>query len=144
MNIYIGADHRGFALKEQITAMLEHSDQRVTDCGADMYIPDDDYPDYARAVAERVAADPDGRGILICGSGAGICIAANKVRGIRAALGFDVEQVRAAVSDDHANILCLAADYGNDDRALGMADTFLATTWSDEVRHMRRVAKIED
>ena len=143
MTIHLGADHRGFTRKEQIKALLVHEAATVIDHGAASLVPEDDYPDYAHAVAAAVAAEPESRGIIVCGSGAGVCMAANRHDGVRAVLGFDTEQVRAAAADDHANILCLSADYGEDDDALILVETFLGTSWDTDPRHERRVAKIE-
>ncbi|MDP3004092.1 MAG: RpiB/LacA/LacB family sugar-phosphate isomerase, partial [Candidatus Azambacteria bacterium] len=110
--IYIGADHRGYKLKETLKIYLKELNCNFEDSGAKELIPDDDYPDYALVVAKKVAESPDeNRGILICGSGVGVDIVANKIRNIRSALCFDVKQAQMSRSDDNANILSLSADF---------------------------------
>lgn len=149
MKIYIGADHRGFALKEELKRYLVSGGYAVFDCGADAYDEHDDYPDVARAVAEQVSRAPDAhdapdaRGILICGSGAGVAIAANKIRGIRAATVHDARQARMVRADEDLNVCALPADFIDTARAKEIIDAFLTTPFSNEDRHMRRIAKIE-
>ncbi len=142
ITIYIGAAHRGFARKEHIKTWLVRNGYHVVDCGASVYDADDDYPDYAQAVARRVAIDTNARGIVICGSGVGVCIAANKIDGIRAGLALSPAHVRDATQHDHLNMLCLSADYMTDDEANACVRAFLETCYSQEERHVRRVKKI--
>ncbi len=143
--IYLGSDHRGFELKEKIKRLLAGWNYEFEDCGAFEYNKDDDYPDFAKAVAEKVAADDGNKGILICGSGIGIAIAANKIKGIRAGTAASSEQVRASVNDEDLNILCLSADYLPDAEvaAREIIKIFLETKFSGEERHVRRVDKIK-
>ncbi|MBI2676812.1 MAG: RpiB/LacA/LacB family sugar-phosphate isomerase [Candidatus Yanofskybacteria bacterium] len=159
--IYLGADHRGFELKEKAKQWLSELGYQYEDCGAFVYDKDDDYPDFARAVAEKVHQGSTlmDRGILICGSGIGVCIAANKIKGIRAGTAASPEQVKASVNDEDLNILCLSADYlpnadlpasrlGSRPWQAGVAakeiiKTFLETKFSGEERHKRRIDKIE-
>lgn len=143
MKIYIGADHRGFALKEVLKGYLSSGGYDVFDCGADTYDENDDYPDVARAVADAVGRAPDARGILMCGSGAGVAIAANKIHGIRAATVHDARQARMVRVDDDANVCALPADFIDAARAKEIVDAFLMTPFSNEDRHVRRIAKIE-
>lgn len=143
MKIYIGADHRGFALKEALKKFLAQQAHEVVDVGNAIYNAGDDYPDYARAVAEKVVTDADSRGIVICGSGAGVAITANKVRGVRAATIADPRQARMARADEDINVLALAADFMDKQRAEEIAEAFLATEFSGAERHVRRLAKIE-
>ena len=143
MTIYIGADHRGFALKEYIKNYLSAEGRAVTDCGNAVYDKDDDYPDFAKIVAERVANEAGAKGIVLCGSGNGVAIVANKARGIRAAVAMTVEQARAARSDEDANIIALGADYINEEQAQDIIEAFLSTPFLGEERHMRRIGKIE-
>ncbi|MCX6731504.1 MAG: RpiB/LacA/LacB family sugar-phosphate isomerase, partial [Candidatus Parcubacteria bacterium] len=103
-----------------------------------------DYPDFAKAVAERVAENPENRGILICGSGVGIAVSANKIRGVRAGTILKPEQVRAAVNDEDLNILSLSADFLSENEAKEIVRTFLGTKFSNEERHNRRILKIEN
>jgi len=144
MHIYIGADHRGFARKEALTRHLTAQGHKVIDCGAASLDPSDDYPDYAQAVARRVVTDADARGIVVCGSGAGVCIAANKVSGVRAGLALEPAQVCDATAHDHLTVLCLSADYMTRDAAVACVEAFLATPHAKEERHERRVAQITD
>ncbi len=143
MTIYIGADHRGFALKEYIKQYLAGEGHVVHDCGNTAYDESDDYPDFAKQVAEGVAGELDARGIVLCGSGNGVAIVANKIRGIRAAVALTVEQARRARSDEDANIVALAADYTNEEQAREIIEAFLSTPFLGEERHMRRIGKIE-
>lgn len=143
MTIYIGADHRGFAIKEYIKNYLAGEGRAVTDCGNTVHDEADDYPDFAKAVAERVVSEAGAKGILMCGSGNGVAIVANKVHGIRAAVALTAEQARMARSDEDANIVALAADYTNEEQAREIIEAFLSTPFLDEERHMRRIGKIE-
>lgn len=143
MTIYIGADHRGFALKEYIKNYLAAEGRAIVDCGNAMHDENDDYPDFAHAVAERVANEAGAKGILLCGSGNGVAIAANKTRGIRAAVAMTEGQARAARSDENANVIALAADYTEQDEARDIIEAFLSTPFLDAERHMRRIGKIE-
>lgn len=143
MTIYIGADHRGFALKEYIKKYLSVEGRAVVDCGNGEHDDSDDYPDFARAVAERVANEAGAKGIIICGSGNGVAIAANKTRGIRAAVAMTEAQARAARSDEDANVIAIAADYTEHDEAREIIEAFLSTPFLGEERHMRRIGKIE-
>ena len=143
MTIYIAADHRGFALKEYIQKYLARAGHAVEDCGNTIEDSNDDYPDFARAVAERVAGEAGTKGIILCGSGNGVAIVANKTRGIRAAVAMTAEQARRTRSDEDANILALAADYTSEEQAREIIEAFLSTPFLDEERHMRRIGKIE-
>lgn len=143
MHIALGADHRGFALKELLKVHLLARSFSVEDLGAATLIPDDDYPDLAVAVARWVAEMPEERrGILMCGSGAGMAVAANKLPRIRATLVTSVEIARASRHDDDVNILVLPADYMDEIHAKTIVDTWLATPFSGEERHRRRIEKI--
>ena len=143
MTIYIGADHRGFALKEYIQKYLSDAGHAVEDCGNTIEDSNDDYPDFARAVAERVAGEAGTKGIILCGSGNGVAIVANKTRGIRAAVAMTAEQARRTRSDEDANIITLAADYVTEEQAREIIEAFLSTPFLDEERHLRRIGKIE-
>lgn len=144
MLIYFGADHRGFALKEQLKPFVQNMGYEVADLGAKTENPDDDYPDYAIAVAGEIAAAPTERkGILICGSGAGMAITANKFRGVRAAHSSSNDEAYAARHDDDANILVIAADFTKPELAQSMAKVFLMTEFGTEEKYARRLKKIE-
>lgn len=141
--IYIGADHRGFKMKEKLVALLSEKKYPVFDVGAFSYDPADDYPDFAEEVAKKVSEMPeDSAGILICGSGAGVCVTANKFKNIRATMAITAEQAMAARSDDHVNVLCLASDYTTEEGAAQIAVGWLNTSFSEEDRHLRRLRKI--
>jgi len=141
--IYIGADHRGYKLKETLKIYLKELGLVCEDLGATELIPDDDYPDYALAVAQKVAGNPDENlGILICGSGVGVDIVANKIENIRSALCFDVEQAKTSRNDDNTNILSLPADFISEDLAKEIVKIWLETPFSGDERHARRIEKI--
>lgn len=141
--IYIAADHRGFRLKEEIKKWLETELYEFRDLGAYEYDKEDDYPLYAIKIGETVIKE-NARGILICGSGAGASIAANKVKGIRAGLCTSVRQAASARSDDNINLLCLSADWVSVEDNQKITDTFLKTPFSSEERHIRRINQIKD
>lgn len=141
--LYIGADHRGYNLKEKIKEYLTSQNMPFEDLGALRYEEDDDYPDFSALVAEKVAEKPEeNRGILLCGSGAGVCIAANKFKNIRAALAYNLEMAKAMRNDDDVNILCLASDYIDAKNAAAIISIWLATHFSGEQRYSRRIQKI--
>ena len=142
MTIYIAADHRGFNLKNHLQNYLLALDYQVEDLGAARLTPDDDYPDYAFPLAQKVAQDKDSRGIIICGSGVGVDIAANKVKGVRCGLGFSEKQVAASRRDDDINILALAADYVTPEKAEQLVTAFLNTQFDPQPAHKRRLNKI--
>ncbi len=143
MTIYIGADHRGYAMKEGLVAWLREQGHDVHDMGATEYSENDDYPDYAHIVAKEVAEDTQSRGILLCGSGTGIAVAANKIAGVRAALIHDEKIAKVARNDDDINVLALGADYIPLADAKKVITAFLETNFSGEERHVRRIEKIE-
>lgn len=141
--IYIGADHRGYHLKEIIKEHLDELGYEYEDVGAHHLDETDDYPVYALQVAKKIH-DPDDRGIVICGTGVGVDEVANKVDGIRAGLAINKQQIRAARHDDDINVLALAADHTSDEEAKDIVDIFLETGFSGEDRHKRRIHQIED
>lgn len=145
MVIYIGADHRGFALKHEIFEMIKNEGYQVVDVGNTVLDENDDYPDFAAAVAEKVSRDTENaKGILICGSGVGVCVTANKFPKIRAALVASSDQAFDSKNDDNANVLCLGANYFEDnEKPKKIVMTWLQTPFSEEQKHTRRVLKIE-
>jgi ribose 5-phosphate isomerase B len=146
MKIFIGADHGGYNLKETLKAYLAGKGHEIEDMGAHTLDPADDYPDFGFAVAEKVSQNPQSRGILLCRSGNGIAIAANKVKGIRAALAWNSEIARKATEEDNTNVLALPADYITEEQATEMADAFLTANFplpERAERDQRRIAKIE-
>jgi ribose 5-phosphate isomerase B len=144
MTIYIGADHRGFELKNQLINWLTESGHHAEDLGAIEHTLRDDYTDYAAAVAIKVAQETGNRGIVICGSGAGVDITCNKINGIRSVLGFNIEQVKAARNDDNVNILSLASDFTLFEDAKILVETFLNTAYDPTDNHARRIEKIKN
>ncbi|MCZ7533535.1 MAG: ribose 5-phosphate isomerase B [Acidimicrobiia bacterium] len=140
--IAIGGDHGGFALKEKLAFRLREQGFVVDDCGTDS-TEAVDYPDIAAAVAEKVASHASQVGIIIDGAGIGSSMAANKIRGVRAALCYDVSTAHNAREHNHANVLTLGAGLIGDALAWQITEEFLATPYG-EGRHARRVAKIDD
>lgn len=140
MRIALGADHAGFVLKEQLRRKLEAEGHQVIDEGT-RSADSCDYPDYARAVAQDVAEGRAERGLLVCSTGVGMSIAANKVAGIRAALGTSAEEVRLVRSHNDANVLTLGAKYLDPALAESLVEVFLSTGF-DGGRHSRRLEKI--
>ena len=140
--VYIGADHRGFYLKEKIKEWLTAREYEYRDLGAESYDQNDDYPDIAFKLGEKVLAD-GGKGILICGSGVGVCIAANKMKGVRAGVCLSEKQVFSGRNDDDMNILCLNSDLVNEEENQLIVKTFLETPFGSEERYIRRINKIK-
>ena len=143
MKVAIGADHAGFDLK---TVLVEHLISRgieVDDFGAFELVPTDDFVEYAHAVAKTVASGAHDRGILICSSGIGMSVAANKVRGIRAALCTTEHMAHLARSDNDANVLALGGGEIGPNLARSIVDTWLDTEFADKPRYVRRIGKLE-
>ena len=139
--IAIGADHGGYYLKKDMVAYLENI-YEIIDLGADIFDEQDDYPEFAEAVAQVVVSRKAERGILICGSGVGACIAANKIPGIRACLCHDIYSAHQGVEHDDMNILCLGARVVGIELAKELVDAFLNANYSGEERYQRRLEKI--
>jgi ribose 5-phosphate isomerase B len=144
MKIYIGADHRGYPLKEKLIKWLFDMEYPYQDLGAYHLDPHDDYTKYAEAVASLVAGNKDSYGVLLCGSGVGVDILANKFDGIRASIGKDVFQVEAGRNDDDMNTLVLAADFTEERDAKAMLIAFLETKFSGKARYERRLQEIRE
>lgn len=140
--LYIAADHAGFQMKEHIKRFLEEKGIRVKDLGALTYDKDDDYPDVAHALAKQVSSGAH-RGIALCGSGQGMCIAANKTKGVRAALAWNEKSARASRNDDNANVLCLGGRLLSKKTVEACVLAWLETPFSGLARHKRRIRKIE-
>ena len=141
MIIALGADHRGFCLKKPVINAIKSGDSDVLDLGTFDETPVD-YPDYAKSVAEALVNAQAQRGILICGSGVGACVAANKIAGIRACLCHDTYSAHQGVEHDDMNILCLGARIIGPELAAELVRTFLGARFSGEARHRRRLEKI--
>ena len=142
MRVGICADHGGFALKEELVAKLRAAGHEVVDFGAHAASPGDDYPDFVLPLARAVAAEEVERGIAICGSGVGACIAANKVTGVRAALVHDFFSAHQGVEDDDMNMVCMGGRVIGYYLAWDLIRAFLAARFTGEERFRRRLAKI--
>ena len=144
MRVAIGVDHGGFPLKGPIVDYLTMAGHEVLDLGAHNINPVDDYPDYAKAVGEAVLRGEAERGIIICGSGVGACVAANKLPGIRAGMCHDTYSAHQGVEHDNINVLCLGARVIGVVLALELVQAFIGATFSGEERHRRRLAKVAE
>ena len=142
MKIYIAADHAGFELKKRLVEYLAEAGLAVVDLGNKVFDPNDDYPDFILPLAQKVAQDEESKGIIIGRTGNGEAIAANKVKGIRAALCLNEKMAIKARQDNDANILSLGADFVDEAEAERVVDAFLKTPFSQKERHKRRLAKI--
>ncbi len=140
--IYLGADHAGWHLKEEIKKYLEELSKGYEDLGNTELDSQDDYPDFAFKVAEKTVKS-NGLGILFCATGIGMCMAANKIRGVRAALVWDEFTATQAKEHNNANIICLAGKVLDPETAKKIVRTWLDTDFSREERHIRRIEKIE-
>ncbi len=143
MRIVVGADHRGYRLKDEIAAALKRDGHEVLDVGAnsDRSV---DYPDYARAIGEAITDGRAERGVLVCGSGVGASIAANKVHGIRAALCHDTYSAHQGVEHDDMNVLCLGSRVVGSELALELMKAFLGARLQGEERYRRRLKKVAE
>jgi ribose 5-phosphate isomerase B len=142
MRIAIGADHGGFPLNERIIEELKRAGYEVIDFGTHDNSQPDDYPDYARLVGQSVQRGEAERGIIVCGSGVGACVAANKLKGVRACLCHDTYSAHQGVEHDDINVLCLGARIVGNELALELVRAFLGARFTNEERHIRRLAKI--
>jgi ribose 5-phosphate isomerase B len=142
MRIAVGADHAGTPLNETAIAELRRLGHDVVDLGTHDPSQPDDYPDYAAAVAEEVASGRCERGLLICGSGVGVSVAANKVAGIRAAMCHDIYSAHQGVEHDNMNVLCIGARVIGPQLMLDLVRAFLAARFTGEERHRRRLSKV--
>lgn len=147
MKIFLGADHNGFALKGRLSEYLQTRGYEVVDDGGTQLDPNDDFPQFAaKAVKDVLAAnDPDVRAILICGSGQGMCMAANRFKGIRASLAWNESEARAARNDDDSNVLCLAARETTDfDQVIAIVEVWLKTPFLGAERFTRRIKELDE
>lgn len=141
--IYIAADHAGFTLKEYLKRFLAKRAIRVEDLGAHSFKKTDDYPDYALPLAKKIARVKSARGILLCGSGQGVCIAANRVSGVRAVSAWNAKSAIASRRDDDANVLCLASRMLTRKQTEEIILSWLFTEFSGLARHKRRLKKLD-
>ncbi len=144
MRLGIAADHGGFELKGRLTAALQAAGYEVVDFGARDLVKDDDYPDFVVPLARAVAKREVARGLAICGSGVGACVAANKVSGVRAALITDPFSAHQGVEDDDMNVMCLGGRVSGYDLAWDLVRTFLSARFKGMERFKRRLAKISE
>ncbi len=140
MRIAMAADHAGFPFKAQVRARLNEQGHEVLDLGTVSTAPVD-YPDFAEAVGEALAASRAERGILICGSGVGVCVAANKIPGVRAGICHDCYSAHQGVEHDDINVLCLGARIVGPELMREIVDAFISARFSGEERHVRRLSK---
>lgn len=146
MQIFIGSDHNGFDLKRELVEALVRAGREVIDEGDEKLDPQDDFPQFAERVVQAMKAsgDPEARGILICGSGQGMCMAANRFRGIRASLIWNPQEARAARNDDDSNILCLPARSISMTDAVRITESWLATPFAGAARYKRRIRELDN
>src|SRR5437016_9678616 len=142
MIVAVGADHAGMPLKSTVVQANRDAGHEVLDCGAFKEEPGDDYPDFAAAVGRAVAEKRAIRGVLVCGSGVGASVAANKVRGVRAALCHDTFSAHQGVEDDDMNVLCVGARVVGPSLAAELVETFLRAKFSGAERHQRRLEMV--
>lgn len=145
MKIYIGADHNGYGLKSKLIDYLQRAGYEVLDEGDQQLDSEDDFPIFAGKVCTAVLSseDPDPRGILICGSGQGMCMAANRFKGIRASLCWDRQSAKEARNDDNANVLCLPAKVVECPEAHVVVETWLNTPYANAARFNRRLQEMD-
>jgi len=142
MKLGLGADHGGFEMKQQLAKLLTQEGHQVVDFGNSVYDPNDDYPDFAIPLARAVSRGDVERGILVCGSGVGASVAANKTPGVRAAVCHDDFSARQGVEDDHLNVLCFGGRTTGIAVAWDCTKNFLNAKYSGAERHRRRLAKV--
>jgi len=140
--LYIASDHGGYSLKKRIIRLvINELGQTIEDLGPTQYDEHDDYPDYAIPLAKKVVVNK-ARGILICRNGIGVCMVANKISDVRAGIGYNIASAESMRKDDDTNVLCLAADHLSEDFACAIVKRWLETEFSNEERHVRRLAKV--
>jgi ribose 5-phosphate isomerase B len=144
MRVYLASDHAGFELKNHLVEHLQKQGHDVVDVGPSVYDAEDDYPPFCLNAAARVVADPGSLGIVIGGSGNGEQIAANKVEGVRSALAWKVEIAELARQHNDANVLSIGARQHSPEEAASFADAFLATPFSGDPRHQRRIDQLAE
>ena len=142
LRIGVAADHGGYELKQYLETRLREAGHMVNDFGDHRVQPDDDYPDFVIPLARAVARGELDRGVAVCGSGVGACVAANKVAGVRACLIHENFSARQGVEDDNLNVICLGGLVVGHETAWGLVQTFLAARFSGAERHLRRLAKV--
>jgi ribose 5-phosphate isomerase B len=144
MKVFLGADHAGFEVKEKIKEFLKYNKIQYSDLGAKELVGDDDYPDFAFAVAEKVSGDKNSRGILFCSTGEGMEISANKVDGIRAITGYNIEAVELSRMHNDSNVICFGTNLTPINEIKTMIKKWLKTEFTGAIRHRRRLYKIKE
>ena len=142
MRISVAADHNGYELKNEITEILKRDGHDVIDMGPHDLDPLDDYPDYAKPLAESVSSGETERGIMVCGSGVGASVAANKVKGVRAAVCHDIYSAHQGVEHDDMNVLCLGSRIVGTEVERELVSAFISAEYTNEERHARRLTKV--
>ena len=142
MKVAVASDHGGYSLKGRVVEELRQTGNEALDLGPNSELPGDDYPDYANAVSQAVLDGRADRAVLICGSGAGACVAANKFKGIRAATCHDSFSARQCVEDDNVNVLCLGARVVGTELAAELVRDYVNAKFSGAERHRRRLGKV--
>lgn len=141
--LFISSDHGGYRLKKRLVRFIKNElHLPITDLGPHTYDEADDYPDYAIPLAKKVAKT-SGRGIVICKNGIGVCIAANKVKGVRCGLGYNLMAAETMMQHDNTNVLAIAAKAVTEDHAMAIVKRWLETEFGEEKRHIRRLGKIK-
>lgn len=146
MKVYLGADHNGFYFKQQIVDFLVKNNYEIADLGDDKLNPEDDYPVFAKKVVNNLLAsdEDDPRGILLCGSGQGMVIAANRTKGIRACLGWSIDAAKSSRNDEDSNVLCLPASILSNQESFNIISQWLDTPFSGASRHSRRIRELDE
>ncbi|HAT03552.1 MAG TPA: ribose-5-phosphate isomerase [Candidatus Magasanikbacteria bacterium] len=141
--LYIASDHGGYNLKKRLIRYGENElNIKIEDVGPLEHDPNDDYPDFVIPLGKKVVAEK-GRGIVICRNGIGVCIAVNKIKGVKCGIGYNIGAAESMMKDDNTNVLSLAADHLSEEHAMAVMKKWLDTEFSGEERHIRRLEKIE-
>ena len=145
MKIYLGSDHNGYQYKQDLAYELRNAGHEVIDDGNVSIDPNDDFPQFAGKVVTDLLADSDteAKGLLVCGSGQGMCMAANRFKGIRASLCWNLEEARASRNDDDSNVLCLSSRYLSIEEAQSIVSVFLQTPFAGAPRFTRRIQQLD-
>lgn len=143
MKIYLATDHAAFELKEYVKKELTSGGYDIEDCGAFQFDPHDDYPDLIKIAAQKVSGNPDSFGVVFGKSGTGEAVVANKIRGIRAVVAFNEENVKLSREHNNANIISLGSQFVTNEQAIMLIKLFLNTAFTNEERHLRRIEKIK-
>jgi ribose 5-phosphate isomerase B len=142
--LYIASDHGGYQLKRRLIRYIENQlELKIEDLGPHEHVESDDYPDYVIPLAHKVVEE-NGRGIVICKNGVGVNISVNKVKGIRCGIGYNIDVAKTMMTDDNTNVLALASHLSSEEHAMAIVKKWLETEFSDEERHIRRLAKVAE